>query len=108
MRPIDAEMMKDVICDITNDAIVNKETKATMQHRLIYAVERVQTLDVKPVVHGKWHKQHHIRANNPFDTYSCTNCGQEFSWDAETGIETGDYSYCPNCGADMREVGDKE
>lgn len=37
----------------------------------------------------------------------CSECQEEFSYDAETGIEITDYHICPNCGAKM-ESEDKE
>jgi Zn finger protein HypA/HybF involved in hydrogenase expression len=47
----------------------------------------------------------HIIANRSFDMIVCSECGEEFSYDAETGIS--EYNYCPNCGARM-ESEDKE
>lgn len=42
-----------------------------------------------------------IIANTSIDMIVCSECGQEFSYDAETGISISDYNYCPNCGAEM-------
>lgn len=53
--------------------------------------------------HGKWIRRHYITATKSFDMYVCSNCGEEFSYDAETGVSMDNYKTCPNCGADMRK-----
>ena len=45
---------------------------------------------------GKWHRRFYPQ----IEMMVCSECQEEFSYDAETGIR--DYNYCPNCGADMR------
>ena len=45
---------------------------------------------------GKWHRRFYPQV----EMIVCSECQEEFSYDAETGV--GDYNYCPNCGADMR------
>lgn len=50
---------------------------------------------------GHWIHRTHI-GRGTIQMYVCSNCRQEFGYDAETGIEFVDYKYCPNCGADMR------
>ena len=47
---------------------------------------------------GHWINRH-IIANTSIDMIVCSECGEEFSYDAETGIS--EYNYCPNCGARM-------
>lgn len=49
------------------------------------------------VMKGKWITQW----NSPHqrEYYYCSECGEEFSYDGETGIKMNDYSYCPNCGS---------
>ena len=49
---------------------------------------------------GHWINRH-IIANTGIDMIVCSECGEEFSYDAETGIS--EYNYCPNCGARMSE-----
>ena len=46
---------------------------------------------------GKWHQRFYSKV----EMMVCSECGNEFSYDAETGLR--DYNFCPNCGADMRE-----
>lgn len=71
------------------------------------AVEIVRDLCVKeepPVTPkqrtGKWITQHVIGGRN-CEMIVCSNCREEFSYDAETGIQIDNYDYCPNCGAKM-------
>lgn len=45
---------------------------------------------------GRWHQ----RIYKKVEMMVCSECGNEFSYDAETGVR--DYNFCPNCGADMR------
>ena len=42
MRLINAELMKTLICEITNEAIDKNQHKATIQKRLILAVEKME------------------------------------------------------------------
>ena len=50
---------------------------------------------------GHWINRH-IIANTSIDMIVCSECGEEFSYDAETGIS--EYNYCPNCGEKMIET----
>lgn len=52
---------------------------------------------------GKWIHRRVIAKNRSFDMVVCSNCWEEFSWDAETGVSMDNYKTCPNCAADMRE-----
>lgn len=54
--------------------------------------DKLPAADVKPVVRGKWE-----RRNWGFDYDCCSVCGYEHRY-------AGTFNYCPNCGADMREV----
>lgn len=46
---------------------------------------------------GKWHQRFYPKV----EMMVCSECGDEFSYDAETGVR--DYNFCPNCGAYMME-----
>lgn len=46
MRLISAELMKTLICEITNEAIEKNQHKATIQKKLIYAVERMESYNL--------------------------------------------------------------
>ncbi len=46
---------------------------------------------------SRWYKDKHFHV--------CSECQEEFSHDAETGIEITNYHICPNCGAKMESEG---
>lgn len=56
-------------------------------------MEDYPAADVKPVVLGWW-----VNEPDRYRHWHCSECGYTIS-----GIEIA-YYYCPNCGADMREV----
>jgi NADH pyrophosphatase NudC (nudix superfamily) len=56
----------------------------------IVIVDDIPAADVQPVRHGRW--KNIIQGIIP--SGQCSNCG---AWDKVT-------RFCPNCGADMREV----
>ena len=49
---------------------------------------------------GKWHRRFYPHV----EMIVCSECQEEFSYDAETGVR--DYNYCPNCGASMMKGAD--
>lgn len=52
---------------------------------------------------GKWVHRHYIAGSGrTVDVVYCIECGEEYSYDAETGVSAEDYNSCPNCGAYMR------
>ena len=53
---------------------------------------------------GHWINRRYIYPNKIIDMKVCSECGYEFSYDAETGIS--EANGCPNCLADMREEKD--
>ena len=86
-------------CDCQTESLISR-----YQHDFISS--QTETIKVgKP--NGKWIRRHYITATKSFDMYVCSNCGEEFSYDAETGISMNNYNTCPHCGADMREGDEK-
>lgn len=55
---------------------------------------------------GKWIHRRIINGDNIIDMHYCSECGEEFSYDAETGVCITNYKICPKCGSDNREVGE--
>lgn len=47
---------------------------------------------------SNWTRRHYINGDKTLDMWVCSHCGEEFSYDAETGASIYDYDYCPNCG----------
>ena len=62
---------------------------------LLDAVRRIPAADVIPIKHGKW-----IEEIDPWDRQrigKCSECGQKY-------CDFMYFHFCPNCGANMREV----
>lgn len=56
----------------------------------------------KPLKQGYWKMRHYIDKNRQgFNMWWCSECYEEYSYDAETGVGITDAHYCPNCGAEM-------
>ena len=51
---------------------------------------------------SNWTRRHYINGGKTLDMWVCSHCGEEFSYDAETGASIYDYDYCPNCGSYKR------
>ena len=63
-----------------------------LSRRIDRRIQRVPVSDVRPVVRGKWRER---RFSETVYGAECSVC--HTTWDYGT-------NYCPNCGADMREV----
>lgn len=64
----------------------------------------IPAADVAPVRHGRWIKKFYYRQSTQAydcEMYSCSECGNEFSYDAETGMCMCNWGFCPCCGAKM-------
>ena len=58
---------------------------------------------------GHWKMKHYIDKNRQgFNMWMCSECYNEYSYDAETGVGITDAHYCPNCGAKMVEPQESE
>jgi hypothetical protein len=63
-------------------------------------VKSLPAADVKPVVHAHWIMPNPNNDDRPMP--ECSNCG----WYVDMG-GVKDFTYCPNCGADMEGGGGK-
>ena len=88
MRPIDADALKikGFADPETGEGIV-----------CVQDIDEAPTLDVAPVVHGRW-----IIECDDFDCelMRCSVCGEEF-YDGDNDTVDTLPNYCPNCGAKM-------
>lgn len=67
------------------------------------ALKAIPAVDAAPVVHGRWIKMTGMMPPEYHGHYECSECqwhmkGLRNSWTREEEL-----SYCPNCGAKMRE-----
>lgn len=99
MRPIDADALKE-------RKFPNGESEYTAGwNDAISAIMTFQpTIEAEPVRHGKWIDEGQNDDFFPHHAWRCSECGEQV---LEIGVPW--YTYCPNCGADMRgaENGDK-
>ena len=83
----------------------NKPTfTAVKDPDMVAYLESIPAADVRPVVRGKWKRVVDFTGVEAFGYketmivgYGCNVCGYEVD------VSEGDYNFCPNCGADMRE-----
>lgn len=61
------------------------------------AIKDVPAADVAPVVHGEWLEGAEHFTNGFYDA-ECNKCRTYISWNEGN---SGDWNYCPNCGAKM-------
>ena len=73
---------------------------------IVDEIDSFPAADVAPVRRGKW-----LNFYNDYRTAECSVCAElyEVTFDKESNSALFDcfkrfYKYCPNCGADMREV----
>ena len=79
------------IKNVINQMRVSK-SELCMRERLL----NLEAADVRPVVRGKW-----VQGDMPtYGGYKCSVCG------ANTVLYKA--NFCPNCGADMRELEDEK
>ena len=68
---------------------INRVFKMKELCRAVEAVAMAAPIiDAAPVVHGEW-------SSIPIGLWQCTRCAKIYDYA---------YNYCPNCGADMREM----
>ena len=79
MRPIDA------------DALLEKMQRTSRYFSVVYDVDAMPTLDVAPVVHGRWKLL--VSGNGVCSVCHFTTV---HVWDFDSSL-----SYCPHCGATM-------
>jgi hypothetical protein len=68
-------------------------------------IKEIPAADARPVARGKW-----IDCDDEYygwNMWACSACGEEFIL-TEGTPDMNEYHFCPNCGADMRPVPQKE
>lgn len=58
-------------------------------------IEELTATDVTPVMHGRW-EHTHTTDSLWTECWTCSICGME-----DEGFISGNYNYCPHCGARM-------
>lgn len=103
MRLIDADALKDLLCNqCTNDIIEDECTEAGCGYSKI--VDSMPTIEAEPVRYGRWENPTESkprmfeRYGHTFIQRQCTECRR---WSIQVaGSIT--YKYCPHCSVKMR------
>lgn len=99
MRLIDADVLNHRMA--TLGRLARSDAQKALLGRALYIVDNMPTVDAEPVRHGTWtdgEDQYWVRA-------TCSVCGSH-PWrgvipSAESLRASGQYNYCPTCGAKM-------
>lgn len=84
---------------IEREEAINAVFGAMADGRAVFpALNNLPAADVRPVVRGKW-----VESKSIMDVIYCSECGFRTIYGAMPDGLGRNYSYCPNCGADMRE-----
>ncbi|MDE7365152.1 MAG: hypothetical protein K2N27_09810 [Ruminococcus sp.] len=86
MKPVDADELFQKTIYIINDGTDDKVL------RIVVGISLAETVEARPVKHGKWIKRSGNRYM--FCIYDCSECR------CPNPIKT---KYCPNCGVEMKE-----
>lgn len=100
MRPIDGAKLEEILEKWLKECEFS-EPDGNVEAQAVYAciceLHNMPTLDVAPVVHGKWIEYMKVIIPEPYNrweqAWKCSECGFD---DGFVG-----YDYCPNCGAIM-------
>lgn len=91
---------------ISREAAIDAVDVCNLHRGIIDALQAIisdiPSADVRPVVRGHYVGEYdgYADGNPVYDMWYCSECGCFFEdWD-----EKPTYNFCPNCGADMREV----
>ena len=95
MRPIDADALVRFLYDAEGTAPILGLSRIIEISDVVRIIEDAPTIGTVPMRKGRWIEN--------YDMFKCSECGA-------TGFFEEDYSkpyrcnFCPDCGADMREV----
>ena len=100
---------------LCKDVVTGDVMSATKDADLVKYLLSLPTADVRPVVRGKWEDVEVTYVADktalPFERISSMRCNRCNRYHTEIyyyGNPTEMAHYCPNCGADMREIDDEK
>lgn len=85
------------------NALIEAECSPKVAAFLNRAIDNIPAADVRPVRRGWWVGTH----DGFYYSYSCSECGYEALYKENTKDQVCS-EFCPNCGADMREIDDEK
>lgn len=85
------------------DVLLDSSIEGHDLEEVVNAICAIPAADVRPVVKAYWIGEGGGYADGEmvYDVWSCSNCGYIVD---EGDNEPPQHKFCPNCGADMREV----
>lgn len=88
--------------DVSKDRKHDSEVAMFMCEHFRKFVKELPSADVRPNIHGHWEPKYPTREEMIYcqERYFCSNC-KGYVVDRIARLE---FNFCPNCGADMREV----
>ena len=107
-RYIDADALQKLFNEVSTSLLCRRELTKDTEHMVrafIMVTEMIQdapTVDVVPVVHGRWERIG-IRGRKGLQIYPCCSaCGMvSAAYRSEWEGLRGAWKFCPNCGARM-------
>ena len=92
-----------VLALIQDNRVVVAEPTAELEF-IRQDVMNIPAADVNPVVHGEWIWYETALYDDVFGyAIKCSACKEVFT-ETDVSQKPMEYSFCPNCGADMREA----
>ena len=103
MRLIDADALREIMYHKAfeeDSGLQRWDSGLWIRYKMFeQALEETPTIDAEPVRRGKWVKRGGL--------WICSECGAQdyyaYVWNSESGEDTMQDLYCPNCGAKMEE-----
>ena len=79
---------------------------AAERGKILVTIEKEPGEDVKPVVHAHWVTVQPNQRTGKADMFVCSKCKRLVFTSWQKSINELGYTFCPNCGADMRGEGE--
>lgn len=97
MRLIDASLLIDEIKNIQTYKIDRDFEKLIPLHSALATIRDALTMDMKPVIHGKW-------VDKCARDWHCSACGKPSPIQFDGYCVADQLEYCARCGAKMDEI----
>ena len=114
-RLIDAEEIEELFCEVISGIAKKPEMTRDLEHMVrasamvIEMLRDAPTVGADPVVRGEWIEENTRPRSGMFYCSSCHRTCYDLQPTRLKGwTKRCRYSFCPNCGADMRKGGDDD
>ena len=93
MRPIDADALKEHICNMCDDG--QRECKGDESCAILCWVNDMPTIEANQVQRSQWYD------TDIMNMKQCANCGEILRMRFDLKGNVYPYCFCPNCGCEM-------